>query len=253
MTRLTHPEHLDELKNSLRFFGEILERDFDTEIPTCPGWTLGSLFGHLGRVHRMALAVISTGAMAPASPKELEPVPEGDNNIRTYFETSAAALVHDLEATDPSSPCWTFLGTTDEVGFWSRRMANEHAVHLFDAQRALHSDPVPTMSSLSACDAIDEYVYIANSRQLAKRADFSLNGTIHLHATDNELGEWMITEINGKLLFEAGHGKGDAAIRGTASALLLGLWGRYSLANDLRFERFGTTSLVETLASVGGN
>jgi uncharacterized protein (TIGR03083 family) len=253
MRRLTHDEHLQELRTSLTRLREIAAGDLDARVPTCPGWQVRNLLGHLGRVHRMALAVITTGAMSPSPPKDLEAVPDNDLDLRAYFSASADALLHDLEATDPSAPCWTFLGTADEVGFWSRRMANEHAVHLYDAERALSPDPVPAMAPRAACDAIDEYFLIANSRQLAKTPGFMLGGSIHLHATDDEQGEWMITSTPGRLQVEPGHGKGDAAIRGTASNLLLGLWGRLSLVEGPEFQRFGDGAVVATLAALGGN
>lgn len=253
MSRLSHAEHLEQLRISLDHLNEIGAGDLDHAVPTCPGWQLRDLLGHLGRVHRMALAVITTGAMNPASPKDMEPVPGNDDEVRRYFSSSSAALLHDLGTTDPASPCWTFLGTDNVVGFWSRRMANEHAVHLYDAQRALSAEPLPVMSSSSACDAIDEYVLMANARVLPKRPDFALGGTIHLHATDDAGGEWMLSSAPGRLNVETGHGKGDAAIRGTAADLLLGLWGRFSLTDDSRYERFGDPSVVRALTDLGGN
>jgi hypothetical protein len=53
-----------------------------------------------------------------------------------------------------------------------------------------------------------------------------LAGTLHLHATDIE-GEWLIGEDEeGQLKVERGHNKGDAALRATASNLLLMLYRR---------------------------
>lgn len=253
MSRLTHEQHIEELRRSLTGLAENATGDLGLDVPTCPGWQLRTLLGHLGRVHRMALAVVATGAMTPANPKEMEPIPDNDNDLRTYFASSSASILHDLEVTDPAAPCWTFLGTADVVSFWSRRMANEHAVHLFDAQRAIASHVALNISPRSACDAIDEYVLIANGRVLAKRPEFDLGGTVHLHATDDDEGEWMFSSTPGRLVVDAGHGKGDAAIRGTAASLLLGLWGRYSLADDSRFERFGDPARINALTSVGGN
>jgi uncharacterized protein (TIGR03083 family) len=254
MSRLTHAEHLTELRNSLSQLEVVSSGELSADIPTCPGWQVRSLLGHLGRVQRMALAVIATGAMSPASPKDLAPVPDTDEALRTYFRESSAQLLHDLESTDPTSPCWTFLGTENEVAFWSRRMSHEHSVHLFDALRATEADPALPVSPRSACDAIDEYVLMANGRSLAKRPDFDLGGTLHLHTTDTDEGEWMFsTTTPGRLVAENGHGKGTAAVRGTAVDLLLGLWGRYALSTDKRYERFGSNDVIATMASIGGN
>jgi hypothetical protein len=48
--------------------------------------------------------------------------------------------------------------------------------------------------------------------------------TLHLHATDDGLGaagEWLIRGGAEHITWEHGHGKGDAAVRGTAVELFL--------------------------------
>jgi uncharacterized protein (TIGR03083 family) len=252
-SRLTPVEHVTELKRSLEQLQQIADGDLDSSVPSCPGWQTRTLIGHLGRVQRMALAVIATGAMSPAGPGELAPVPDNDVDLRAYFRDSSAQLVSDLETTDPASACWTFLGTTDEVAFWSRRMNHEHSVHLYDALRAIDEAPQLPVSPRSACDAIDEYMLLVNRRVLSKRPDFDLGGTLHLHATDTDEGEWMISSEPGRLVVEASHGKGTAAIRGTAADLLLGLWGRLDLVTDPRYERFGADQVLANMAGIGGN
>ena len=39
-------------------------------------------------------------------------------------------------------------------------------------------------------------------------------------------GEWLLTSDGNELQLRREHAKGDAAVRGTAQALLLSLWGR---------------------------
>ena len=68
------------------------------------------------------------------------------------------------------------------------------------------------------------------------------NGTIHLHATDID-GEWLVTLGPGGISHEHGHAKGDVALRGTASDLLLWCWNRVPV--DDRFEVFGDATLLE--------
>ena len=59
------------------------------------------------------------------------------------------------------------------------------------------------------------------------RADKPLAGTVHLHGTDTESGgEWFI-HADGRV--EAVHAKGDVAVRGPASDLLLVLYARLPL------------------------
>lgn len=50
--------------------------------------------------------------------------------------------------------------------------------------------------------------------------------TIHLHTTDLKDGEWLVTAHPDRFDVVREHAKGDVAAKGTASDLLLFLWGR---------------------------
>jgi uncharacterized protein (TIGR03083 family) len=233
---------------------DLARGDLRVAVPSCPGWDLARLVGHIGRVQRMALSVISTGALEPAPGSSLESPPNDADALRAYFSSSSEQLLSDLRSTPPDAPSWNFLGQPQTASFWSRRMAHEHAVHRYDAELAANdTNPIPTHVAI---DGIDEYFLIANVRVLAKKPEFSLGGSLHLHATDGH-GEWMLRthSVNdaSQILVELGHGKGDAAIRGTASDLLLGLWGRVALSDSSRFEHFGDANVVSAIASLGGN
>lgn len=244
-----HDAFIDHLEQDLSIIDGLAD-DLGRAVPTCPGWDLGRLIGHAGRVHRMALAVLETGSMVPAPADQLEKPPADHDGLRAYYRASAPRLVKVLRETPEFLACWTFLGGPDEAAFWSRRMAHEHAVHRVDAQLAVGTAaPIPTDLAI---DGVDEYFLLTNVRKLPSVPDFDLGGTVHLHATDGD-GEWMLTSVNSKLSIGREHGKGDAAIRGTASDLLLGLWGRIDLRTDDRFERFGSTDPIDALASLGGN
>ena len=52
-----------------------------------------------------------------------------------------------------------------------------------------------------------------------------LDGSIHVHCTDTE-GEWLVRRDGDDLVVTREHAKGDVAARGSASDLLLFLWGR---------------------------
>ncbi len=242
---------LDHLQLDLNRIDELATGDLNAPVSSCPGWDLGRLIGHLGRVHRMALAVISTGAMSPAAPADLAAPPDDHGALRAYFSESAAQLVHDLSTTPLDAPCWTFLRTGDVTAFWHRRMAQEHAIHRYDAELAVN-DPHPIPVDL-AIDGVKEYFTLANLRVLPKRPDFVLGGTLHLHTTDSPDGEWMIEQSGSSLVTSHGHGKGDAAVRGTSSDLLLALWGRKDLTSTTTFEQFGNPAVTASLAALGGN
>jgi predicted lipid carrier protein YhbT len=139
-------------------------------------------------------------------------------------------------------------GENLDAAFWSRRMAHETAVHRADAELANELDLTPMPIDL-AIDGVDEFFSLYPSRVLSKTPAADLGGSLHLHATDGH-GEWMISLRAGKLTVEHGHGKGDAAVRGPATDLLWGVWGRIPLTGD-RFQRFGDESVVRNLESIG--
>ncbi|HEV7851600.1 MAG TPA: hypothetical protein VGP27_09590, partial [Mycobacterium sp.] len=69
--------------------------------------------------------------------------------------------------------------------------------------------------------------------------------TLHLHATDNGLGaagEWSITGTDDGIAFTHEHGKGDVALRGPATDLLLAVVRRHPAA-DAGLEMFGDTAV----------
>jgi hypothetical protein len=70
--------------------------------------------------------------------------------------------------------------------------------------------------------------------------------TVHLHVTDTE-GEWLVHFDLAGVVADAGHGKGDAAVRGPADLLLLWLWGRRPLD---ALEVFGDRRAAEALREV---
>jgi hypothetical protein len=74
---------------------------------------------------------------------------------------------------------------------------------------------------------------------------------VHIHCTDPELetgGEWLITMTEGKATVSREHTKGDCALRGPASNLLLALWGRLPLESvELLGDRGAAEALIALL------
>lgn len=251
MSALDSAAYRSFLERDLAVLDRIADGDLGAAVPSCPGWDLGRLIGHLGAVHRMVLGVLPEGLLQPADPATLQRAPKDDlPGLRAYWHDGATRLRAALADAPDDRPCWNFLGVEPVAAFWQRRMAQEHAVHRWDAQLALGVTPDQIDPSL-AVDGIDEWFDFANVRILPNREGFTLPGTVHLHATDAE-GEWMIRAEDGRLVVERSHGKGDAACRGTASDLLLGLWGRADLAGGASFERFGDETVLRALTTIGG-
>lgn len=229
----------------------LAEADPNAAVPSCPGWDVARLAGHVGRVHRMTIGVLMNPVDGFPDPSTMEKPPTDPVLSAGFVRAGAATLDALLADRDIDSPCWNFLNEPSFARFWFRRQCHETAVHRHDAELAFDTAASPTTPPILAVDGIDEYFVFVRERLLGARGLASLGGSLHLHATDTP-GEWMITVDNGVIALSHGHGKGDAAIRGTASDLFLGLWGRLDLVHDARFERFGSADVIAALGSLGG-
>jgi uncharacterized protein (TIGR03083 family) len=187
-------------------------------VPSCPDWDVEKLVRHTGRVFTSCAAVVRERGQVDFS--ALPDMPRGEDAIDA-FEERAAALADALSGLPQDFPIWNWFGIDPPIpGFYHRRMAQEIAVHRYDAELAAGtSSPIQTEL---AVDGIDEVLASFLAFE-AERGD--LGGSLHLHATDAE-SEWVIRRENDQLIATQGHEKADAAVRGTASDLLLFLWNR---------------------------
>jgi uncharacterized protein (TIGR03083 family) len=195
----------------------------DATVPGCPGWDVGRLTGHVGRVHRWATASIVGHAEPDGT--QLDRPPKGDG-IVDWTEAAMAPLLDALRM--PHAPGeWNFVGDPDPDGsFWPRRMAVETSIHRWDAEDAIGgaAETSPIDANLAA-EGIEESLMILAPRMLAGRDGIDIGGSIHIHCTDAD-GEWMLHTDDGVLRVEHGHQKGSVALRGPASSLLLVLYRR---------------------------
>jgi hypothetical protein len=84
------------------------------------------------------------------------------------------------------------------------------------------------IDSALAADGIDEWLSVfAVSRSRRTSARVGLGESFHFHCTD-EQGEWVVRFDGSDIDVRSEHAKADMAVRGTASDLLLFLWGRIS-------------------------
>jgi uncharacterized protein (TIGR03083 family) len=209
--------------------------NLDAAVPSCPGWTVTDLVGHIGSAWGWASAVVRSGERrdSPNVPDDLDgPAVVGwaDGQLRELIST--------LQEADPTANCWTF-GLPRTPVFWFRRQALETAVHAWDCTGAV-GEPAPLDGEL-ARDGIDEFLNAMVPRQVKHHADAWTGQSLHLHCTDGE-GEWTVRlGPDGEVSTERAHGKGDVALRGTASSLYLWCLNRVP-ANDL--EVFGDPAVA---------
>ncbi len=213
MTRLDPPTYLAAIGGEADALATAGARaGLDAPVPSCPEWRVADLLRHIGRVHRWVVAC--TAANDFVAPDSLEAPPEGAA-LADWAREGAAALVAALDR-PAADEAWTWAPDRT-VGFWQRRQAHETAMHRVDAELA-GGAPSPIDDRLAA-DGIDEGLHLLSLRPNA--APIAGHGeTLHLHCTDVD-GEWLVRLGDAGPEIEPIHAKGDVAVRGPASDLLM--------------------------------
>ncbi|HEY3673231.1 MAG TPA: maleylpyruvate isomerase family mycothiol-dependent enzyme [Acidimicrobiia bacterium] len=234
-------QYLDQLaQNSERLADAAAAAGTDAPVPSCPGWTVTDLLAHCAAGDSWARTIVEQGRAGSTDRVDrgaADPALQGDALVQA-FRDAARALVAALSSVTPDTPVWTFSSTSRTASFWQRRRAQETAVHRYDAELAAGA-PTPVDAEL-AVDGIDEILTVFLPR-LADNFGPIGDGTVHLHCTDVD-GEWLFARRDGEIAVTAEHAKGDVAARGTASDLLLFVWGRVPSS---QLEVFGDVALLE--------
>lgn len=216
-------EYLSALVRDGVVFGDACEAaGLDTAVSPCPGWTVADLVWHLTEVHQFWRTMVAERLTHwDQCPRPARPA---DGELLAAYRTGFAATVEVLTAADPATETWTW-SSDKTAGFVVRRMAQETAVHRWDAEQAAGRD-APIDAAL-ASDGIDEFL----SHFIQNRAEGTapVGGSVHLHCTD-VAGEWTVREVESGFDVAREHSKGDCALRGAANDLLLALWRRRPLS-----------------------
>lgn len=202
-------------------------------VPTTPGWTVADVIGHLGGVHRWAASYLAAG---PEFGRHRPPPAPSGPEVLAWYRSGLDELLAEIARHDPAEPTRSFAGTAI-VAFWLRRQAHETAIHRWDVDHALHGDDAVPIDTALAIDGIDEWLTFFVSRFLTVKGSgipSDLVGTsLHLHCTDDDraegAGEWVLRLAGDRVEVEHTHAKGDAAVRGPASDLVLAVWHRLPL------------------------
>jgi len=189
-----------------------------TPIPSCPGWELRELVAHTGTVHRWATSAIVNGRAPDGSFG-----PADDDDLAAWIRAGAAALADVLATADPDGETWHPFPVERTVRFWARRMAQETAMHRWDAEQAVFGSS--TLDPEQASEGLQEYFDLGLPRVLIRDGVPAPSSSLHVHCTDVP-GEWLLWGENGEYRMTPEHSKGDAAIRGPAGTVLLALMGR---------------------------
>ncbi|MEV5892811.1 maleylpyruvate isomerase family mycothiol-dependent enzyme [Nonomuraea fuscirosea] len=216
------------------------DRGGTTLVPSCPAWSMADLVLHLGGVHRFVVVLIRDRLPAPPdlatvarteSPPSMEGWPSMDGTpsagpipptLLDWFDEGVERLVEQFGRHAPDDPAWTWSGE-QSVGFWLRMQVIETAVHRWDAENAVGA--ARPIAPDIAVDAIPQtFEVMAPGRR--ERFRFV--------RTDGP-GEWLVrfdgehvrlTDGGPADIEQAGGGQADVELAGTASDLMLFLWGR---------------------------
>ena len=216
-----------------RFVDLIRDGDPAQPVPSCPEFDLTALGRHLGRVWSWVAASLDAGEALERS--AFENTTDEGPALAAWLTEQLDGLIDTLVAVGPDTPSWTFAGP-QSARFWYRRQAHEASIHRWDAEHALgEAAPIPADVAVDGIDELLEF-FVA----IRDPSAFAGEGTLHFHATDTE-GEWFVARTADGMEWEHGHRKGDVAARGTASDLLLFVWGRVP---PERLEVFGDAALL---------
>lgn len=213
---------------------QVESADHDAPVSSCPGWTVGRLVVHVGRIHRWVAIALDTphGQEVPAVAR-----PPAGTDLSAWLLDGAAHLLAAFDAAGPDG-CVSSPGWEQPAHWWLRRTTHETILHAWDAQAAVGTPEA--LAAAMAIDGIDEVMEVFIPAGL-NQAAFGARSSIHLHCTDTD-GEWLVTVGGGDAIVERRHAKGDVAVRGSASDLLLWCWNR---VNPDRLDVFGDTGVLE--------
>ncbi|GAB7106961.1 maleylpyruvate isomerase family mycothiol-dependent enzyme [Streptomyces phaeofaciens JCM 4814] len=225
-------DHRAEIKvETGRLVAALENADLTTPVPSCPGWTLADLVKHVGSVQRWFSALLHARIQEPPRSREVDlRLPGRHADYADWLAESATVAEDAFAATDPDQPMWAW-GVDQHARFWARRMLFETLLHRADADLALGLPP--TIDRPSAVDGIDEFLVNLPFATFFAPKVANLRGpgsTIRFRATDgNGDGDWVVR------LRPDGFGldttlvpahPADATVQGTASDLLLLVYGR---------------------------
>ncbi|MFC4146458.1 maleylpyruvate isomerase family mycothiol-dependent enzyme [Micromonospora mangrovi] len=212
------------------FAAAVAEAPPETPVLSCPGWTVADLATHLARVYAWVRGVAGSGSTVSPERGQHPDVPAGLTPAEWYRQ-EYDQLIALLEGLDPEAPAWNWAPQPKKAGFWPRRMAHETAVHRWDAQLAIAAGE-PIEAKLAA-DGVSEVLdtWLPAGR---RKASGQWHGVVQLSATD-AAQEWYlrlrgegIALLDTATILDHDDHRARAQVSGTASDLLLALWGRVS-------------------------
>lgn len=217
--------------------------DLDAPVPSCPRWSLQKLVGHLGWVYNWVSEHLEQRSATMLNRDDAPRPPRGEAVV-AWFGDAHARVLDALGDVDPAEEVWGWAGINTGA-FWHARLAHESLIHRWDAESAV-GGPGDIDSELGA-DGVDELMDVIWPFQVRHAGDALPEGSLHLHRTDGD-GEWLCRIVDGRLVTERIHARGDVAVRGTGGQLDLVLWRRIRPGD---VEVFGDVGVLAAWTALG--
>ncbi|WP_444949026.1 maleylpyruvate isomerase family mycothiol-dependent enzyme [Micromonospora ureilytica] len=212
------------------FAAAVSEAPPEAPVLSCPGWTVNDLTLHMAGIYHWVSSFASSGQTSQPPRREKIEADPGVNALQLW-QQGYDRVMPLLDGLDPEAPAWNWAPQPKRAGFWPRRMAHETAVHRWDAQLAIGAgDPVEAKLAADGVSEVLDTWLPAGRRQVP--GDW--HGVVQLCATD-AAQEWYlrlrgegVALLDTATIFDHDDHHARAQVSGTASDLLLALWGRVS-------------------------
>jgi uncharacterized protein (TIGR03083 family) len=190
------------------------------------------LVHHLGSIYGWVRGFIDQGVTDPPPRRQTaRDLPTGAAAVE-WWQHEFQQLILLLDAVDPESPAWNWAPQPKKALFWHRRMAHETAIHRWDAQMAVAAgEPIDAKLAVDGVSEVLDTWLPAGRRTSPQQR----HGVVQLVAVDADQ-EWYlrlrgegVALLDTDTILDTDDHHARVYASGTASDLLLALWGRIGL------------------------
>ena len=246
---LTHPDLLSLLEERSAAFraGLAAAPDLEAQVPTCPEWSLRDLAQHLGASHRRWAATVAAGP-ADAPPDQAawaSEAPADRDALVAWSADGTAQLLSALRAAGPDRGCWTWWDGSQSPstsGAVARHQVQHVTVHAYDVQATVGAAaPLPQEAAL---DGVEEFLHTCCATPSPWPHPPC---TVDYAAAEGAVWrQWLSADGARSERLSADAPPADAVLHGSASDLVLALYGRVPV-RSLQVE--GDARLFDLLAA----
>jgi uncharacterized protein (TIGR03083 family) len=183
-------------------------------IPSCPGWDMRALVGHVSSVHGWVADILGNQLQTGPHLRSVDELVGDFDAVAAGYDVTFDLLLAVLEAAGEEETVWNWSDRAPAPArFWFRRMAQETVVHRIDAE--LGARALSPIDAELAADGIGEFLGLLQ-RYIPDDPVEGLRGTIAFSASDMQV-DWRLALAPSRIEFISGDV--DATVRGPASDL----------------------------------